>query len=68
MNNFQSYNHDNPTPLTPSTPSTPKNKKGRKNPKAAAAATPAVASAPEPLTFEEAQKMVQFDINGVVCR
>ncbi|XP_076255187.1 bromodomain-containing protein 140 isoform X2 [Rhynchophorus ferrugineus] len=63
---LKSYNHDNPSPVTPSTPSTPKNKKGRNRPKAA---TPAVTqSVPEPLTFEEAQKMVQFDLNGVICR
>lgn len=51
----------------PSTPSPSKNKKGRKNPKIAA--TPSIAATdPEPLTFEEAQKMVQFEVNGVVCR
>ncbi|XP_050316303.1 peregrin [Anthonomus grandis grandis] len=69
---LKSYNHDNPTPPTPSkaTPATPKNKKGRKGPKASAISTPAAAlvTAPEPLTFEEAQKMVQFEIDGVVCR
>ncbi|XP_066251905.1 bromodomain-containing protein homolog [Euwallacea similis] len=63
---LKSYNHDNPTPQTPSTPVTPKTKKGRKNPKSLA--TPAIAQDPEPLTFEEAQKMVQFEVNGVVCR
>lgn len=63
---LKSYNHDNPTPVTPSTPATPKNKKGRNRPKAA---TPAVSqNIPEPLTFEEAQKMVQFEVNGVICR
>lgn len=66
---LKSYDHDNPTPLPPSTPSTPKSKKGRTR---AAAATPAaVASTPaplEPLTFEEAQKMVQFEANGQIVR
>lgn len=65
---LKNYNHENPTtPQMPSTPSASKNKKGRKNPKIAA--TPTVAATdPEPLTFEEAQKMVQFEVNGIVCR
>ncbi|XP_044260104.1 peregrin isoform X2 [Tribolium madens] len=63
---LKSYDHDNPTPLPPCTPSTPKSKKGRA--RATPAAVPSAPSVPEPLTFEEAQKMVQFDINGQVLR
>ncbi|KAJ8968907.1 hypothetical protein NQ314_002048 [Rhamnusium bicolor] len=63
---LKSFDHDNPTPLPPTTPTTPKNKKGRNRvTKAKAPPTPNV---PEPLTFEEAQKMVQFEVNGVACR
>uniref|UniRef100_A0AAR5QK07 Peregrin n=1 Tax=Dendroctonus ponderosae TaxID=77166 RepID=A0AAR5QK07_DENPD len=67
----KSHNHDAPAAQTISTPTVSKNKKGRKTPKgprAPTAATPVVVSTPEPLTFEEAQKMVQFEINGMVCR
>lgn len=38
---------------------------GRRLTKAKIPPTPNV---PEPLTFEEAQKMVQFEVNGVACR
>lgn len=38
---------------------------GRRVTKANIPPTPSV---PEPLTFEEAQKMVQFEVNGVACR
>uniref|UniRef100_A0AAR5QJW6 Peregrin n=1 Tax=Dendroctonus ponderosae TaxID=77166 RepID=A0AAR5QJW6_DENPD len=68
---LKSHNHDAPAAQTISTPTVSKNKKGRKTPKgprAPTAATPVVVSTPEPLTFEEAQKMVQFEINGMVCR
>ncbi|KAL1502054.1 hypothetical protein ABEB36_007257 [Hypothenemus hampei] len=66
---LKNYNHDNPPPQTVSTPTSSKNKKGRKTPKAGTSTgNHAIASTPEPLTFEEAQKMVQFEINGFVCR
>ncbi|XP_060532907.1 bromodomain-containing protein homolog [Cylas formicarius] len=64
---LKSYNHDSPTPLSPTTPATPKNKKGRNRPKQANI-IPVTIATPEPLTFEEAQKMVQFELNGVTCR
>lgn len=38
---------------------------GRRVTKAKIPPTPSI---PEPLTFEEAQKMVQFEVNGVACR
>lgn len=38
---------------------------GRRLTKAKIPPTPNV---PEPLTFEEAQKMVQFEVNGIACR
>ncbi|XP_044764179.1 peregrin [Coccinella septempunctata] len=63
---LRSFDHDNPTPLPPVTPSTPKNKKG-----ARARGTPANVKAtpvPEPLTYEEAQKMVEFNIDGKIVR
>ncbi|ENN81480.1 hypothetical protein YQE_02172, partial [Dendroctonus ponderosae] len=66
---LKSHNHDAPAAQTISTPTVSKNKKGRKTPKgprAPTAATPVVVSTPEPLTFEEAQKMVQFEINGML--
>lgn len=32
------------------------------------AKVPPTPNIPEPLTFEEAQKMVQFEVNGMACR
>ncbi|KAG5889864.1 hypothetical protein JTB14_033714 [Gonioctena quinquepunctata] len=63
---LKSFDHDNPTPLPPVNTSTPRNKKGRN--RLTKAKVPPTPNAPEPLTFEEAQKMVQFDINGIGCR
>ncbi|XP_045469667.1 peregrin isoform X1 [Harmonia axyridis] len=63
---LRSFDHDNPTPLPPVTPSTPKNKKG-----ARARGTPSNVKAtpvPEPLTYEEAQKMVEFNVDGKIIR
>ncbi|XP_017781417.1 PREDICTED: peregrin isoform X2 [Nicrophorus vespilloides] len=63
---LKSYDHDNPTPETPK-PVTPKNKKGRSRVAKAPPPQP-VFTAPEPLTYEEAQKMVQFELGGHVVR
>ncbi|CAH0549554.1 unnamed protein product [Brassicogethes aeneus] len=63
---LKSYDHDNPTPLPPSTPNTPKNKKGRS--RISTAKIPATPNVPEPLTFDEAQKMVQFEVNNIPLR
>ncbi|CAG9815203.1 unnamed protein product [Phaedon cochleariae] len=63
---LKSYDHDNPTPLPPVTTTTPRNKKGRN--RLTKAKIPPQQTAPEPLTFEEAQTMVQFEVNGVACR
>ncbi|CAG9862101.1 unnamed protein product [Phyllotreta striolata] len=62
---LKSFDHDNPN-AAPPVQNTPKNKKGnRHKSKSKILQTP---SAPEPLTFEEAQKMVQFEVDGIVCR
>ncbi|XP_022907101.1 bromodomain-containing protein homolog [Onthophagus taurus] len=62
---LKSYDHDNPTPQV-APPTTPKsNKKGRGN-----RGTPSTSKLPEknlipePLTQDEAQKMVQFQLNN----
>lgn len=60
------YDHDNPTPITPAT--LPNRKKGR-----CRAPVPtgdiALQSPPkEALTFAEAQKVVQFEIDGKISR
>ncbi|XP_057664032.1 bromodomain-containing protein homolog isoform X1 [Diorhabda carinulata] len=62
---LKSFDHDNPTPLSP-VQATPKHKKGnRHKSKSKILQTPI---APDPLTFEEAQRLVQFEVNNVVCR
>ncbi|VEN51779.1 unnamed protein product [Callosobruchus maculatus] len=68
QHHLKTFDHDNPnpTPQPPTTPSTPKNKKGRN--RLTKGKIPPTPSAPEPLTFEEAQRMVQFEVNGVACR
>ncbi|XP_074034602.1 bromodomain-containing protein 140 [Leptinotarsa decemlineata] len=63
---LKSFDHDNPTPLPPVTTNSPRNKKGRN--RLTKVKVPPTQHAPEPLTFEEAQKMVQFEVNGVGCR
>ncbi|CAH1115065.1 unnamed protein product [Psylliodes chrysocephalus] len=62
---LKSFDHDNPSP-SPAGQNTPKNKKG--NRQKSKSKVPQTPSAPEPLTFEEAQKMVQFEVDGVACR
>lgn len=62
--------HGQGTPATLQPTTTPKNKKSKhrnKLVKVKLAQTPTI-QAPEPLTFEEAQKMVQLDVNGIVVR
>lgn len=61
---LQHFDHDNPLAQTPN-PVTPKQKKGRSN-----RASMSVAATPirEALTFEEAQKMVQFEIDDKILR
>lgn len=62
---LKSFDHDNPTLLSP-LQNTPKHKKGnRQKSKSKVPQTPIV---PDPLTFEEAQRLVQFEVNNVVCR
>lgn len=59
---LQNYDHDNPQPQTPLM--TPKQKKGR----ARAAVPVPLSPTREALTYDEAQKMVQFEIDGRIVR
>ncbi|XP_072379250.1 bromodomain-containing protein homolog isoform X1 [Diabrotica undecimpunctata] len=63
---LKSFDHDNPSSIIP-IQGTPKHKKGNRQ-KSKSKITQTPQTAPEPLTFEEAQKMVQFEVNGVACR
>ncbi|KAL3270797.1 hypothetical protein HHI36_021320 [Cryptolaemus montrouzieri] len=65
---LKSYDHDNPTPIVPVTPSTPKNKKGARARGAPSSVKSTPAPVPEPLTYEEAQKMVEFNVDGKIIR
>ncbi|RZF36903.1 hypothetical protein LSTR_LSTR004591 [Laodelphax striatellus] len=59
------------TPVAPATPMTPKKanrKKGRNSHAAAIKAEPLVSPAREGLTYAEAQKFVEFELNGKVKR
>ncbi|KAI4454547.1 phd finger protein [Holotrichia oblita] len=61
--------HDNSAPPAPQ-PATPKNKKGRgtRGTPISKSNAPPPPSLPEPLTYDEAQKMVQFEVHGVAVR
>ncbi|GJQ78049.1 hypothetical protein Trydic_g2393 [Trypoxylus dichotomus] len=61
--------HDNSASQTP-LPTTPKSKKGRGNRGTPVSKSnpPPPPALPEPLTYDEAQKMVQFEVNGVAVR
>lgn len=57
---LQNYDHDNPTPQTPGPGSASKNKKGRKGQNVPVPLSPTR----EALSYDEAQKIVQFEIEG----
>ncbi|KAG7303468.1 hypothetical protein JYU34_011987 [Plutella xylostella] len=63
---LQNYDHDNPTPATPQVAH---NRKNRRSRPAAPTGDIALQSPPkEALTFAEAQKVVQFEIDGKISR
>lgn len=62
---LKSFDHNNPNPQA-LTPQTSKNKKGRA--RSAVVPQPPIPTVPEPLTYDEAQKMVQLEIDGELLR
>ncbi|KAK5638390.1 hypothetical protein RI129_012685 [Pyrocoelia pectoralis] len=62
---LKSFDHNNPSAQT-LTPPTSKNKKGR--PRTTIVPQAPVQAAPEPLTYDEAQKIIQLEINGEIVR
>lgn len=63
---LKSFDHNNPNSQA-LTPQTSKNKKGRPRTTATVPQL-TVPTAPEPLTYDEAQKIIQLEINGEIVR
>uniref|UniRef100_A0A1Y1KCC8 Peregrin n=1 Tax=Photinus pyralis TaxID=7054 RepID=A0A1Y1KCC8_PHOPY len=63
---LKSFDHNNPNAQA-LTPQTSKNKKGRPR-TTATIPQPTLPTAPEPLTYDEAQKIIQLEINGEIVR